>query len=180
MFWATYKATCRRFGVFAGASGPKDLNAELFEPISKHLAGAWEKVFQRQIPSSLDTFIRDVQGILKTFHQTATSGVQDPGRNPAGVNMLNSQLRAELTILADILTPLRALVTEKQRDANREFTPIIQKAMTGAYTVCINERGESFLLSFFFFPFVLSPTTSVSGREERTLQPGQCIDIGIP
>ena len=29
LYWATYKATVRRSGVFAGASGPRDFNAEL-------------------------------------------------------------------------------------------------------------------------------------------------------
>lgn len=38
LYWATYKATVRRQGVYSGASGPRDFNQELFEPISKDLA----------------------------------------------------------------------------------------------------------------------------------------------
>ncbi|KAF4889455.1 Nuclear GTPase SLIP-GC [Colletotrichum fructicola] len=53
MFWATYKATCCRSGVYAGASGPRDFNAELFEPISKQLATGWERAFQRRLPQAL-------------------------------------------------------------------------------------------------------------------------------
>ncbi|KAK4192432.1 hypothetical protein QBC35DRAFT_483760 [Podospora australis] len=35
LLWATYKATCRRSGVFTGSAGPRDFNQELFEPISR-------------------------------------------------------------------------------------------------------------------------------------------------
>ncbi|KXH59773.1 hypothetical protein CSAL01_06422 [Colletotrichum salicis] len=45
MFWATYKATCRRAGVYTGAFGPRDFNAELLEPISRQLASGWERAF---------------------------------------------------------------------------------------------------------------------------------------
>lgn len=38
MYWATYKATVRRQGVYSGASGPRDFNQELFDPISRDLA----------------------------------------------------------------------------------------------------------------------------------------------
>ncbi|EQB52846.1 hypothetical protein CGLO_07495 [Colletotrichum gloeosporioides Cg-14] len=53
MLWATYKATCRRSGVYAGASGPRDFNAELFELISKQLATGWESAFERRLPYGL-------------------------------------------------------------------------------------------------------------------------------
>jgi hypothetical protein len=38
MYWATYKATVRRNGVYSGASGPRDFNSELFDPVSRNLA----------------------------------------------------------------------------------------------------------------------------------------------
>lgn len=53
LMWATYKATVRRDGVFSGASGPRDFNSALSEPIYKTLSNAWEKLFQRRLPTVL-------------------------------------------------------------------------------------------------------------------------------
>ncbi|KAG9737576.1 hypothetical protein KCU73_g9964, partial [Aureobasidium melanogenum] len=45
LYWATYKAVVRRQGVFTGSGGLSDFNAQLTEPIYKHLANGWEKAF---------------------------------------------------------------------------------------------------------------------------------------
>lgn len=127
--------------MFTGASGPKDFNAELLDPITKQLAGPWERIFQRLIPAALDGLVRKSKGVIETFHRDALSGVQDSGRNPAGINMLNQQLRTQAAALLEMPTPFKALVTDKQRDANREFTPMIQQAMQQGYTICTDERG---------------------------------------
>lgn len=140
--WATYKATCRRSGVFAGASGAKDFNADLFEPISKHLAGPWETIFQRRLPDTLDRFVTVGKEGIQCFHQDAISGLQNPRKNPLGVNMLHGQIRAEISLLAGLSNHLRTIIAKKQRDVNREFTPVIREAMEDAYTICVHEEGE--------------------------------------
>ncbi|KAK3390255.1 hypothetical protein B0H63DRAFT_519487 [Podospora didyma] len=125
---ATYKATCKRNGVFAGAAGPKDFNVELFEPISKHLAYGWERAFQRILPQTLDGFARSAQLLLEEFHRDATRDVQERGDNYAG---------------------------EIQRDANRIFTPDIANTMVPAYERCVAESGEPsfpFMLPPCFLP----------------------------
>lgn len=37
---------------------------------------------------------------------------------------------------------LRATITELQRNASREFTPVIMEAMMYAYEACTAERGK--------------------------------------
>ncbi|KUI73699.1 Nuclear GTPase SLIP-GC [Cytospora mali] len=142
LFWATYKATVRRSGVFSGASGEKDFNAELFEPISKQLAGNWERTFQRRLPSALEAFAETCKEIMKAFHDDAINGIQQNlTRNPAGLNMLNQQVRIYTVAMEAAPAALRTAITERQRNANREFTPVIQEAMQHAYDVCTAERG---------------------------------------
>ncbi|ROW04317.1 hypothetical protein VSDG_00871 [Cytospora chrysosperma] len=142
LFWATYKATTRRSGVFSGASGQKDFNAELFEPIGKHLAGNWERAFQRRLPAALESFARTGKQIIKAFHDDAVAGVQQNlAQNPTGLNMLNQQVRVYTAAMEAAPAALRTAITERQRDANREFTPVIQQAMQHAYDVCTAERG---------------------------------------
>lgn len=139
--WATYKATCRRNGVFTGLTGFHDFNQDLFDPISKNLANGWERAFQRRLPWVLDNFVRAIRTYLDKFHLEATAQARERGTHYTGVSMLTQQLQAHLRRLNDVRTSLLALIQEMQRDANREFTPLIQQEMTPAYQGCANERG---------------------------------------
>jgi hypothetical protein len=47
-FWSTYKAICRRGGVYTNAEGTHDWNAELTEPVLKVVASGWERTFSRR------------------------------------------------------------------------------------------------------------------------------------
>ncbi|KAM7199901.1 nuclear GTPase SLIP-GC [Naviculisporaceae sp. PSN 640] len=141
MLWATYKATCRRNGVFSGASGPRDCNAELFDPISVNLVSGWERVFQRRFPSILDKFAISAKLVLETFHRQATQRTNERGGNYQGVMMLNQQLQTHNQSLSEVPNLLIQVVRELQRDANRSFTPVILEKMIPAYEACVEERG---------------------------------------
>ncbi|KAF9881435.1 tat pathway signal sequence [Colletotrichum karsti] len=142
MFWATYKATCRRAGVYSGASGPRDFNAELFEPISKQLATGWEKAFQRHLPRALEGFSMSARLVLENFHRAAVATSQQRGTNFAGINMLSQQLRTHITRLKEIPGLLRTTIQDLQREASRGFHPIITEDMQPAYDICVEERGS--------------------------------------
>ncbi|KAK2607165.1 hypothetical protein N8I77_005867 [Diaporthe amygdali] len=142
LFWATYKATCRHDGDFSGRSGPRDFNAELFEPISRRLAGSWERAFQRRIPTAVEDFIRSCKQIVQAFHDDCIAGVKSAAANPAGLHTLNQQIRFHMVMLDTIPTSFRPEIAEKQRDANRGFIPVIQSAMQPAYDACMRERGR--------------------------------------
>ena len=92
-YWATYKATTRRSGVFSNAEGPHDLNLQLTEPIFKHLANRWERVFVRRLPQVLQSFSRKDKGILTTFHREIESRSMKQGAGIAGLSMLGQQLQ---------------------------------------------------------------------------------------
>ncbi|KAG7287089.1 hypothetical protein NEMBOFW57_006592 [Staphylotrichum longicolle] len=141
LLWATYKATCRRYGVFTGSSGPRDFNAELFDPISRHLAGGWERAFQRRLPAALDSFLRVTRAYLEKFHREAIERAKERGTNYNGLSMLSQQLVAHSQRIADVRAAVLGLAQELQRDANRAFTPVIQDEMMPAYDGCVAERG---------------------------------------
>jgi hypothetical protein len=46
----------RREGIFSNAQGTHDLNLQLIEPIIKHLASHWERVFAQRLPRVLQAF----------------------------------------------------------------------------------------------------------------------------
>ncbi|KAH6632633.1 hypothetical protein F5144DRAFT_574744 [Chaetomium tenue] len=141
LLWATYKATCRRNGVFAGASGARDFNDELFSPISKHLANGWERAFQRRLPVALDNFPRAIKACIEKFHRDATEQARERGTQYTGLNMLTQQLRGHSQSVADMKASVLGLAQELQREASRSFTPVIQEEMIPAYEGCVAERG---------------------------------------
>ncbi|KAI0432051.1 hypothetical protein F5Y09DRAFT_302853 [Xylaria sp. FL1042] len=141
LYWATYKATVRRQGVYSGASGPRDFNQDLFDPISRSLATGWERTFQRRLPSILNLFAKEVAKKLKHFHETAKARAEQRRINAAGLVTLSSQIQAHTRIVESLPDVARQKITESQREASRQFTPVICKAMTDAYTICTNEYG---------------------------------------
>ncbi|KAK7450956.1 hypothetical protein Landi51_05272 [Colletotrichum acutatum] len=141
MFWATYKATCRRSGVYSGVSGPRDFNAELLEPISRQLASGWERAFQRRLPSAFEGFAMNARLLLEGFHGSVIARSQELGADYNGINMLSTQLRAHTARLREIPGTLRTVVQELQREASRGFHPVVQQEMQPAYDICVAESG---------------------------------------
>lgn len=123
MYWSTYKATVRRNGVYAGASGPKDFNMDLFEPIGKNLPTPWERTFQKKLPSALDHFQKRVKHELRIFHQRAVAKAAERGTNYAGLNTLDQQLRSYAQAIADSPAKLKQIIADLQKEASRAFTP---------------------------------------------------------
>lgn len=138
---STYKATVRRSGVYQGASGHRDFNAQLTEPIYKHLASAWEKCFQRRLPHILHSFTKAGSDLLKKFHATIEKRCQEKGLGLARLATLSTQADAYKVIFNDMAASMIENVNEGQREINREFTPVVTAAMETAYQLCTDERG---------------------------------------
>lgn len=141
LFWATYKATCRRNGVYSGASGPRDFNAELMKPIYTPLSTSWERTFQRRLPIVLKNFAKSTKLLLETFHREATMRTQKRRNNHQGIAMLSRQLQSHTQKVSKLPDLLNAVIHNLQHDANRNFTPTIQAQMERAYVGCVEERG---------------------------------------
>lgn len=141
LYWATYKATCRRNGVYSGASGNRDFNAELLEPISKQLATGWERAFLRRLPRALEDFATEARVILETFHHGVVEYAELCDGNYAGISMLSQQLRTHVTRLREIPGMLRTVIQDLQREASRGFQPVVTADMEPVYDACVQERG---------------------------------------
>jgi hypothetical protein len=141
LHWGTYKATVRRSGVYCGAAGARDFNQELVEPMTKLIASGWEKAFQRRLPQVLDEYTKTSKKLLNEFHKKVEARASERGVGIAGISMLSNQIKTYEKLFADIKTQMATIMTEHQREANREFTPAITQAMEYAYTVCTEEQG---------------------------------------
>ncbi|OIW28489.1 hypothetical protein CONLIGDRAFT_578624 [Coniochaeta ligniaria NRRL 30616] len=141
MRWSTYKATVKRNGVWSGAAGPHDFQQELWAPIATHLAGGWERAFQRRLPRVLEAFVVKATNMLDNFHKDAISYAREHFVNLSGVNMLDRQLSTYKSRIKEIPAIIAAIIQEIQRDANRSFEPIIEGDMQPAYAICTQEQG---------------------------------------
>jgi hypothetical protein len=142
LVWATYKATTRRNGVYAGASGPRNFNEQLWEPIDKRLVSGWERAFHRCLPNATSQFAREAKKHIEAVHRFVISEAEAAGAF-ASVNMLNQLVSANLQLVADMPTIVHEIAQGVQVQANRGFTPVVQDQMTLAYDICTAERGRS-------------------------------------
>ncbi|CZR50756.1 uncharacterized protein PAC_00630 [Phialocephala subalpina] len=140
-FWATYKAITRREGMFTNAQGLHDFNAELIEPMIKHLAGHWERAFIQKLPRVLTTFTKESKDLLTAFHREIEQRSMKTGTGAAGLMLLGQQLTTYNQIFTNLTEEMKAVITELQRDANREFTPVIARNLSSAYEYCADEKG---------------------------------------
>jgi hypothetical protein len=140
-FWSTYKAICRRDGVYSNAQGLHDFNLQLTEPIIKQLGSDWEKAFARRLPHVLQSFTKSTKTLLQSFHQDVQNRAVKSGTGIAGLAMLGQQLQTYERIFQDLTTQMVTVIGERQRDANREFTPVIARRLLSAYQYCVAESG---------------------------------------
>ncbi|EMR86879.1 hypothetical protein ACHAPC_002340 [Botrytis cinerea] len=158
LHFQTYKAVTRRNGVYGNKSGKSlsysfqknakltakgtyDFNSDLTEPIMKYLASHWEKNFSRRIPSVLRSFTTNANLILKKFHQAVESRSCKNRSEIAGLSMLSQQLRTYEATFSILTTEMVEAINNLQRDANREFVPVIARNLAPSYQYCASERG---------------------------------------
>ena len=140
-YWATYKAICRRDGAYTNSNGLHDFNSQLTEPLLKHLGGGWERAFQRRLPNILRDYVGKATRILREFHRVIEDEARRQGVGLAGMSMLAQQLGNYSQSFKNVADQMVAAITEMQRTASREFTPVVREHMLPAYEVCTNERG---------------------------------------
>ena len=90
----------------------------------------------------MSSFIRWTAKLLREFHQDVDGRARKVGAGIAGLHMLQQQLGVYETILKDLTGTIKDTVNSGQKEINREFTPIVARAMIAAYEACVNENGE--------------------------------------
>ena len=156
LYWATYKALCRRDGLFSNRQGLHDWNAELTEPIIKNIANGWERTFSRRMPLVLNGLANKTGTLLTSFHKTVEARAMRNGTSLASLEMLKQQLPNYKDSMKDLSTAAQAQIAARQKDINREFVPVVAETMKQAYNDCENESGP---VGHPFSPVSWSPLT---------------------
>lgn len=141
LYWATYKATVRRDGVFTGSGGLHNFNAQLLEPVLQRLAGPWETIFSRRVPNALTLLPNTAGHLLTTFHKDQEKRAIRNGVSIASFQMLQQQIAVYRDVLKDAMDETKGKITEQQREINREPEPHLQLSMLHAYAICVAEAG---------------------------------------
>ena len=89
------------------------------------------------------TFGRHAASALKKFHRDIEARARKIGAGIASLSMLQQQVSVYETILKDLSTTAKDTINTHQKEINREFTPVIERAMQTAYQQCVDERGKS-------------------------------------
>lgn len=63
------------------------------------------------------------------------------GAGTAGIALLGHQLRNYEAIFVQLSLQMTEVINNLQREANREFTPVIARNLSTAYDWCANESG---------------------------------------
>ena len=131
----------RRDGVFTNARASNNFNEQLIEPVIRHLAGPWESVFARRMPGILNSLPANAGQILTTFHDEVERRAVRNGVSVAPFHMLKHQIAVYKETLKDAISEARGMITEKQRNINREFEPRVLEHMLSVYQTCTAETG---------------------------------------
>ncbi|KLU81761.1 hypothetical protein MAPG_00842 [Magnaporthiopsis poae ATCC 64411] len=140
MFWATFRATARRGGVFTGRAGPRNLNMDLLGPIMDPLAPVWEDAFQRRVPRSLEAFVKAMQDDLKISHTKLCKEAGIP-QDTQITALLTEQIELHIRDLSRMPARINKIITPSQREINRNPEPVIKEAMRPAYEDCSEVTG---------------------------------------
>ena len=112
------------------------------DPMLKVLSGGWERTFSRRTPTVMSGLARNASNLLKAFHRDIDLHARQIGVGVAGLHMLEEQLKVYDDIFKDLTTTTRDSINAQQKDINREFIPVIERAMGGGYDACVAERGK--------------------------------------
>ncbi|KAI9653730.1 MAG: hypothetical protein M1821_006924 [Bathelium mastoideum] len=140
--WSTYKAVCRRSGVFQNKTGKHDWNDELANPMMKALMSGWEKAFQQRLPHTLNEFVKAAYKIILNFHAQTVEQLRKSSRGQAAIGTLTQQLQSYGTSFHSVANQLISAISEQQKDVNRQFIPMITSALESAYECCVQESGK--------------------------------------
>ncbi|OKL63903.1 hypothetical protein UA08_00258 [Talaromyces atroroseus] len=141
--WATYKALCRRNGVYSNGQDGHNWNAELIEPVIKAVAPNWEKVFSRGLHDVLKRAAKESASLLESFHNNVSVKISQETGPLESSHMLSQQIPLYQQILNDIFSRQILEVREKSKDTSRMFEPVIAETLSPVYEVCVEESGRA-------------------------------------
>ncbi|KLJ11534.1 hypothetical protein EMPG_13275 [Blastomyces silverae] len=136
--WNTYKAICRRQGVYKH----HDWNSTLIRPMMPVLAVGWERTFSRLIPNMLTRYSKTSYDYVKALHASLEPRISAGAVASNIAEKLKAQLPTYQASYKELSTESNYLLCQGHKAANRAFVPIIAAELEEAYEGCGSEIGQ--------------------------------------
>ncbi|KAH9243672.1 hypothetical protein K456DRAFT_1733142 [Colletotrichum gloeosporioides 23] len=129
----TYRATCRRRGVFKGAAGPRDFNEDLLKAMKNIYAQSWDQSFNKRSPELLDNLALTCGGAFITIRSTMEKEIEKK-RATMFYDAASDADSAVHTLLEGLDEMVRRNVTTVINIIEQDYTSLIGTVATEADT----------------------------------------------
>ncbi|KAI3032476.1 hypothetical protein CBS147345_1090 [Aspergillus niger] len=134
--WNTYKAICRRRGVYRTT----DWNRDLARPMFDKIAAAWRRTFNELLPHAMRTMTDDLEVVLGRFHKKAIDSVEQDVSDETK-KRLQSTLVACQQSMRQRFWEMSKSTTLEQKRISRAFAEAIAERLEDTYRACASETG---------------------------------------
>ncbi|RHZ59709.1 uncharacterized protein CDV56_100818 [Aspergillus thermomutatus] len=138
--WSTYRAICRRSGVWK----EWNWNREVAHPMLEYIRSYWTRTFNEEIPLHLKIFSQNIKTCLDIFHKNVVSSADG-----SIAQQNNARLRKTLGAAADSVKhqvkKTEASLRIRQKTANRLFVGVIAAELEEPFWRCAKEAGTGML-----------------------------------
>ncbi|PGH17736.1 hypothetical protein AJ79_00877 [Helicocarpus griseus UAMH5409] len=140
--WNTYRAICRRQGVYKH----HNWNDQLAQPMIGVLRKSWERAFSKSIPKIFAQFGEFSSSYMATFHEDVDAPISTRSIASDISEQLKAQVETYQTSLKELATSGKKIFENTQKAAYRSFVPIIAAELEEAYDDCGSATGQGVLL----------------------------------
>lgn len=122
----------RRHGTFRDV----DINVELVNPFTRHIASSWSQIFESDLFRSLQVGVdAQITKLLSAVESSAAPGLKDRIRFQA------EQCHDEAKVtLAKIMELVKGIMNEEQKTVSRLLAPHVQAQLSETYNLSMEER----------------------------------------
>lgn len=133
--------TQRHGGPYTNPKGSWDFNRDLCTPFQQAIESPWTNLFHHALPNSVKHYITKCQIALRSFHDGIVAEAKKKNIEISYLDLVTQQLQLREDMINMQAEILNAEIDSSQKNASREFKPIITQAMTTAYNQAANECG---------------------------------------
>ncbi|GLA80468.1 hypothetical protein AtubIFM56815_001289 [Aspergillus tubingensis] len=138
--WMTYKAICRRRGVYRTT----DWNRDLARPLFDKIAAAWRRTFTELLPHAMLTLTDELEVVLGKFHREAIDSVQQDVSDETKKRLQGNLVACQQSMRQRFLE-LGKSTTLEQKRISRAFAEAIAERLEKTYRACASETGAGSL-----------------------------------
>ncbi|PWY95777.1 hypothetical protein BO94DRAFT_562395 [Aspergillus sclerotioniger CBS 115572] len=134
----TYKAICRRRGVFHGLM--QDWNRDLARPMLEKIGPGWKKTFAELLPQVNISLIKELEAALVRFHlQAIDSTKQSVARETR--QRLQSTFEASHQVMREQISLVEKFIAQERKRILGVFAEAISQELEQTYQACASETG---------------------------------------